>query len=582
MNLFNFLELEISEKDHVILSADQGVYEALRTGNLGVFDDYIDDAYKQRYLRSIEASDGNWFTARILTDEGTTLYCLKATRKKKTNSIYILLASVDDLLESHSYLVDTVTCFKSQLELYDDVFFEYDPEAHTVIMANTQIADFDAGIYTMDEIETMLCNKVSENKRDRIKSFIGQIKSKTGRSTTRIDANLLNDDPSITATILDARYLFTPSKQERVLGHIHPEQKRSGVQLSSLKRDSLTGLLDKADIMRIARDRIDERRLNGTTLSVIDIDFFKNINDTYGHQFGDTVIKRIADIISSEVGNDGIAGRFGGDEFLVVFYNITEEEQLRVHFRAMRDKLRTAFVDSIIDENTPLSLSIGSATFSKDADNYEDLFLLADQCLYIAKDKGRNRYVIYNSSKHGSLEAIKQKEMTKKKFNERGDLSYGEMIVKMFDAVYCGSGTTPQLLMDEFALAFGLQRMSLLVGTPFKLKYATGSDVIPGLTSPDVLLGVLNSDTKEKYLAGRDFIVVNKLDTLPPQAGAIKEFLKGIGVLSYVLMRFWDKDNNECFIIFSSVGKATQWNESHFMYYRAFSDLMSRFSLKEI
>ena len=582
MNIFNVLELEISEKDHVILSADQGVYDALKTGDHGIFDDYIDESYMRRYLKGLEEADGNWFTAGVLTDKGTRLYCLKARRNTKSNSIRISFASIDDLLDNHNYLVDTVASYKAELELYDDVYFEYNPDSQTILMANTQLADFDAGLYTLDEIESMLYNKVSETKRDRIKSFIGQLKSKAGRSTTRIEANLLNDDPTISATILNASYVFTPSRQERVIGHIHPELKRGTVQASALKRDSLTGLLDKADIIRIARDRIDERHLEGTTLAIIDIDFFKNINDTYGHQFGDTVIKRIADIISSEVGSNGIAGRFGGDEFLIVFYNITEEEMIRNHFRAIRDKVRNAFVGSVIDDSTPLTLSMGSATYSTDADNYEDLFLLADQCLYIAKDKGRNRYVIYNSSKHGTLEAIKQKEMTRKKFNERGDLSYGEMIVKMFDVVHNEGGTTPQLLMDEFALAFHLQRMSLLVGTPFRLKYATGSDVIPGLSSPDVLLGVLNSDVKEKYLAGRNFLVVNRLDSLPPQAGAIKTFLKEIGVLSYLLMRFWDKDQNECFIIFSSVGKATQWNETHFMYYRAFSDLLSRFSLKDI
>ena len=97
---------------------------------------------------------------------------------------------------------------------------------------------------------------------------------------------------------------------------------------NSIKHDSLTGLVDKTDIIRIAKERIDDRRLEGTTLAIVDIDFFKAINDTYGHQFGDEVIKRVADIISKETGNEGIAGRFGGDEFLIVFYNIQREEEI--------------------------------------------------------------------------------------------------------------------------------------------------------------------------------------------------------------------------------------------------------------
>ncbi|WP_034446732.1 GGDEF domain-containing protein [Butyrivibrio sp. AE2032] len=581
MNIFNFFEMELSEKDHVILSADEGLYDALMSGVNGSFDDYIDEAYKDLYLKGLSLADNKWFAAGIKTNNGVQLYCLKVSFKEKTNTLHVVLAGINELIDNNNYLTDTVTAFKSQLELYDDVYFDYDPEAQNVILANTQAAEFDAGLYSIDDIENMLCKKVSQSKQDRIKAFIGQVKAKAGRATTHIEANLINDDPSVQTTILEAKYVNYSSQKEHVVGHMHLEHRTGGPQVSSLKRDSLTGLLEKADIMRIAQERINERRLEGTTLGIIDIDFFKNVNDSFGHQFGDTVIKQIADIISFEVGAKGVTGRFGGDEFLIVFYNITEEQQLRVIFRAIRDKVRAAFIDRELPDNNPISVSIGSASFSRDADNYEDVFLLADQCLYIAKEKGRNRYIIYDSEKHGSLEDIKQQEMTKKLFNDRGDLSYGDIIVKMYEVALHGKGTTPEALLDEFAQTFKLQRMCLIVGTPFKLRYATGLNGNTGFRSPDVLLGVLNSDTKEKYLAGRDFVVVNKLDTLPPQAGSIKAFLKEIGVLSYILMRFYDKDNNECFIIVSSLGKAVQWNESHFMYYRALSDLISRFSLKE-
>ena len=62
-------------------------------------------------------------------------------------------------------------------------------------------------------------------------------------------------------------------------------------------------------------------------------------------------------------------------------------------------------------------------------------------------------------------------------------------------------------------------------------------------------------------------------------ANAVKEFLKEIGVLSYILMRFNDRNGNECFLIISSLGKYVQWNELHFKYYRAFTDLLSYIKL---
>ena len=578
-NFNSHLEIELTRDDHLILYADNKVYSALRSGVYHSFEEYVDPLYRDNFHERVTAADGKWFPARIASDTASILYYVKATLNEKDNTIHLTLINIDELMSNNDELIEIITTFRSQLMLYDDVFFDYDPEAKTLSLANTQAADYDAGIYTIDEAEAMLCQRVTPNEQENVKGFISQVKSKSGRFSTRIEGNLVNSDPTITTTLLEASYVFYHNGKERVVGHIHPESSKRSVKVSSLKRDSLTGLVDKADITRIAQDRIDDKCLEGTTLVILDLDFFKSINDTYGHQFGDVVLKRVSDIISAEVGNNGIAGRFGGDEFLLVFYNIPEEGVLRNHLKAIKNTVKSAFADKGIDDCTPLSVSIGTATFPNDADNYDDVFMLADHCLYIAKEKGRNRYIIYDKAKHGSLEDIKQKNMTKKKMNERGDLSYGDIIIKMYDVVLHGSGTTPELLMDEFAETFELQRVMLLVSEPYRLRYSTGSDKVIGKPMPDMLLGVLNSPIKEKYLAGRDFVVVNKVDNLPPQAATAKEILRNNGVFSYILMRFYDKDDTECIMIISSIGKYTQWNEMHFMYYKAFADILSRFSL---
>jgi diguanylate cyclase (GGDEF)-like protein len=576
-----FLKLIISEKDHYIISADHEVYDALKSSDFASFDDHIHDDYKKIYQENLHNANNSWFPLLLMSDTENNLFCAKAKRKviKGTDSIQIFLVKLDDIFTQYNYLSEAISTYNSQLELYDDVFFDYDPSAQTVSLANTQAANFDSGIYSIEEIEALLCQKLTPEKREKLRSFITQVKTKAGRFTTRIEENLLNDDPGIFASILEANYIFYSGKKEHVIGHIHLEHKRGSIHTTSLKRDSLTGLLDKSEITRIAKERIDDKRMEGTTLVIIDIDFFKRVNDTYGHQYGDKVIKRIADIIAEEVRNCGVAGRFGGDEFLVIFNNIHTEEELRNHFRRMYRTVWDVFADSKIDESKPISLSIGTATFSKDADNYEDLFMLADHCLYIAKEKGRNRYIIYTPEKHGSLQEIQQKAANKKILDDRGT-SYGDVIVKMYNIVHHGGGATVESLMDEFVERFGLQRASLIIGTPYKHRYTASTVDTNEKGSPDVLLGVLNSDIKEKYLAGRDFVVVNRIDSLPPQAGAIKEFLKEIGVLSYILVRFNDRSGNECFFIISSLGKYVQWNELHFKYYMAFIDLLSFISLE--
>ncbi len=504
---------------------------------------------------------------------------MRASRKENSTMIRLVMVSIDDLMGAYALLNRNINSYRAQLELYEDLFFEYNPSLDIVKVFNTEQAMIDSGVYSLEDFEDYLLKNAKGRHRQTVKSFIGQIRSKTGRYSARVDANLLNDDPNVAYTQMEEAFVFYDKETDGVVGHIHLGNVKGVTKATSIKHDSLTGLVDKTDIIRIAKERIDDRRLNGTTLAIIDIDFFKSINDTYGHQVGDEVIKKIADIISTEVGNEGISGRFGGDEFLVVFYSIQEEDELRSVLKNIKNMVSATFPNSGIDENTPLSVSIGSATYPKDADNYEDIFLLADYCLYMAKDKGRNRYVIYTLEKHGTLESIRQKRLNVKKINER-DLPLGDVIVKMFDMTLHGTGSSPEHFMDEFAEAFELQHITLFVGDPFFCRYSAGTDVIRDQSAKDFFTGILNSEGREKYFSDQNFIVVNRIENLPPYASSVREFLKELGVYSYVMIRFRDKEKRPCVLIIASVGKFTQWNQTHYKFYRAFTDLLGLLDLR--
>lgn len=578
----SFLKIVIAAESHVLVSADSKAYGIVKSDEYTAFENYVVPEYRENFLKKIKEADNTWFPARLMSDTDNVLYYIRATRNTDKKLITMILVSVDGLLDTHNELVRTVATYKAQLELFEDVFFEYDPAEGTVKVFNTELAHFDAGEYSLEEFENLLCQNISEKKKAPIRTFIGQMKSKNGRFTARVEASLASGDTSVRATILEGAYIYYYDGREGVIGHIHLDNSRGRHVVSSIKRDSLTGLVDKADIMRIAQERIDERRIEGTTLAIIDIDFFKKVNDTFGHQTGDEVIKKVADIISTEVGNTGVAGRFGGDEFLVILYNTHTEEQIRNHLRSIKNTVNTSFTDKVVYENMPITVSIGAATFSKDADNFDDLFTLADHCLYVAKEKGRNRYILYTPDKHGTLGEISAKAMTSNRLNERGDMSYGDIILKMYDITFHGKGMSPKDLLDEFTTSFGIQHIGLFVGKPFKFMYSTGPDRVKDPSSTDFLVGMLNSDTREKIFAGRDFIVVNRVDTLPPQSGSVKEFLKDSGIFSYIMISFNDADGKECIITIVSVGKYTQWNQLHFKYYRAFIDILSKYSLSTV
>ena len=580
MQSIDYHEIVIGKKLHTLISGDSTADKIVKIGHTGPFEENVTEDYRDLFIKYVDKCDGNWFPSELSYEDRSAFFYIRATKGKKEDTIHLDILGIDSLLSSNTELGHMLTAAKAQLDLYEDVYFGYDPVNEMVNIFNADQALFDAGCYSLKEFEELLTKNASDKQKNAVKGFIKQIKSKTGRFSARVEGNLINDDSNSNLTKLEGAFVYFDKDKEGVVGHIHLGSTKGKFVAASIKHDSLTGLVDKSDIVRIAMERIDERQLAGTTLAVVDIDFFKNINDTYGHQYGDTVIKKVADIISTVVGSDGIVGRFGGDEFLIVFYNIAREEDLRGYIRNMNSMIKEAFPDKGIDDKSPLSISVGAAAYPKDANTYDDVFMVADHCLYIAKEKGRNRYIIYDCLKHGEVEAIRMMMNSTKKLNER-DVSLGDAIVKMFDQVLHGEGTVPERLMDEFALAFELQRVTLFVGTPFRFSYSAGTEAIKDPADAQFLLGFLNSEFKGKYVGDQKFIVVNRLDSLPVQAGAIKIFLKEAGVLSYVLIRFFDKDGRECILMISSIGKQTQWNQMHYKYYRAFGDLLSLFALNK-
>ena len=126
------------------------------------------------------------------------------------------------------------------------------------------------------------------------------------------------------------------------------------------------------------------------TLGIIDIDFFKAINDANGHPAGDQAIRCIAGFLKETFPNAICLGRLGGDEFGVVVAT-DDEEKTRRDFESLRELIETSQFSKIISE---LSVSIGVAVSRRANVPARDLLTLADQSMYESKTAGRNRITI--------------------------------------------------------------------------------------------------------------------------------------------------------------------------------------------
>jgi diguanylate cyclase (GGDEF)-like protein len=180
---------------------------------------------------------------------------------------------------------------------------------------------------------------------------------------------------------------------------IGDEQPNEKYYMSDSAYDPGTGLLNKRAINEYAVEKI-QNQTSGLCLVIIDLDDFKKINDNFGHMAGDEVLSKVAEIMKSVVQNRGAVGRFGGDEFMIVLERIFTQMDLRRVLATICANVRWAYDNP----NGPkVTLSIGASMYPVDGDSYEELFRKADKCVYIAKAKGKDRFIMYDEEKHGAL-----------------------------------------------------------------------------------------------------------------------------------------------------------------------------------
>ncbi|MHB8418230.1 MAG: GGDEF domain-containing protein [Myxococcales bacterium] len=186
------------------------------------------------------------------------------------------------------------------------------------------------------------------------------------------------------------------------LGGRFEELARRQRELEQLSReDGLTGLLNHRCIKeRLAEEfRRAQRHGDALSLLMVDLDWFKTLNDRRGHPFGDRVLKRVAGLLTEAVRETDLCGRYGGEEFALLLPRTSLNGALTVAERVRSSVAATDF------EGERLTLSVGVAGFPGSAGSAELLLRAADEALYASKREGRNRTQIYRDSRRAARPA---------------------------------------------------------------------------------------------------------------------------------------------------------------------------------
>ncbi len=171
--------------------------------------------------------------------------------------------------------------------------------------------------------------------------------------------------------------------------------------------DSVTKVYTRAAIIEKTKQQIEEKK--PFALLILDIDNFKQFNDTYGHMFGDIILVEAAGIIKKALCPNDYIGRIGGDEFLIIIHtpNNSFEE---IHKVCGKIKKAIQELSNNNIKQASITATIGCSVYPKDGMDYEQLFKKADTALYRGKRKGRNCFIIYTIEKCGEVDDSSLKE----------------------------------------------------------------------------------------------------------------------------------------------------------------------------
>ena len=179
------------------------------------------------------------------------------------------------------------------------------------------------------------------------------------------------------------------------------------------QRDDLTGLFRRAELDLRLQEMAEEHQTNGTpfVVAMIDIDHFKSLNDKFGHQCGDEVLKVISRTIQDSCRQADVVARYGGEEISVLFPRLSCQDAAKVTNR-LREKIEN-LVFKMTDENdkeqiVKTSVSIGVAGVPLHAHDAEEVMKAADDAMYQAKCAGRNRVCIYSETAERKVERRQQ------------------------------------------------------------------------------------------------------------------------------------------------------------------------------
>ncbi|MBR2283161.1 MAG: GGDEF domain-containing protein [Ruminococcus sp.] len=476
------------------------------------------------------------------------------------DSIYSIdLSDIISLEELAFSRERTLTEYRSILGLISDLAFEYSFETKKI-----RIYMFDScrEIVLADELldtwqdGAVGAGYVPPRYEETFSRLCSDIRGGAYRFDHEIETSVLTAGRTKELCLFRGITRYSSPADRKVTGIISVSSSRQKAKdvnlLLEANRDSLSGLLSKNAVTSIAASILESRPSYNVNLVILDIDNFTDINSRYGHLFGDEVIYTIADIVRSETGERGYAGRISGGGFLIVLEGTRDETDLRGILRAIRTNTEFAFAGRF--EDLHLTCSMGVSTYPTDSSDYDELFMQADKALYIAQQKGKNRYVIYDINKHGPVEKdienkiafLSSDKDTTKKLAFASDLAELLIVGKLPDI---------SVLLEQIRTQFGIDDICVFAGSDMSLILSCGN-----ASSRDAAY-FLQNRYSERF-SGDGIFVIDNVNELEGRDDAAFAQLRDENIGGAVQYLMTEGSMVKGMISFCYIGRFKKWADS--------------------
>lgn len=579
MDNTNIQEVIVQTNSYEIISADTAFYAFMKKRFYYTFDRLVCEEDRATLYRHIEGMLKDSFAVRLLSVQEKEVYFLVQIYPCDVSGcVKLKLIQAEGLLDSVKLLNSRMDAQNYILELYNDYYFEYNVLGNRFHIYSRNRLEQTICSVSLEELEERFRGNCAKEECEKLDGFFAALRAGKHDLELEVGGDILNGQVDADITQIRGRAINEDGAYRMAVGYIHYGNVNSLTGRRKIERDSLTGVLAKGEVTSAAIKAIDVNKSPNTCICIVDVDYFKRVNDDFGHMTGDEVLKKVAAIIETEVDKNGIVGRIGGDEFMIIYHDVYDMEFAREHLEGIKNVVAATFPPNT--QNKPvITLSIGCASYPKDAANYEDLFTLADFALYRAKEKGRNRYIIFDEAKHGKLEDIKSTRMSDNRLNNRGNMSIGDIVCALMTKVYGPEEYPLEQFLDDIVVNLGIQRITVYAGTPGKVVAIAGEGRPAQEIIDETQSYITHKALSHRISRKHKIIIVDDISTFATMDEELYNKLKKQGVISLMQMPFTDKNGTPGILSFEAVSKKTVWNRSAVDCYKLLARLFSEYTM---